>query len=210
MPPSTPPPPLLEPKDDLELKQEELEQMRLTDRDLGTKVAYQGQELHSHVAFTNQAAHLANEIGDTNGFLLPAIRSQLPEAVKNMLKSLGKKPKTWEEFRKVMTAIPLSDLREEAADIAKCDGFYVEVAALCMQASGLTLTLACAALQPRVALAPPPNQPPAPQTTLPGTPPPRYANPAPTPCTQTQNKLPLESKPTEQPEQPIPDDTSHK
>jgi len=111
--------PLLpEPEEDLESKREELEQMRLGDRDLGTKVTYQGQELYAHVAFTNQATRLANEIGDTNAFLLPSIRNQLPEAVRNTLKSMGKKPKTWEEFRKAMMTMPLSDLREEAAEIA--------------------------------------------------------------------------------------------
>ena len=47
-----------------------------------------------------------------------------------MLKSLGKKPKTWDEFRKEMITIPLSDLWEEAAEIAKRDSFYAEVAAL--------------------------------------------------------------------------------
>src|SRR6266481_8453798 len=87
-------PPLPEPEEDLEAKREELEQMRLTDNNLSTRVTYQGQELYSHVAFANQAACLANEIGNTNGFLLPSVRSQLPEAVKNTLKSMGKKLKT--------------------------------------------------------------------------------------------------------------------
>src|SRR6266481_2709680 len=123
-------PPLPEPEEDLEAKREELEQMRLTDNDLGTRVTYQGQELYSHVAFANQAARLANEIGDTNSFLLPSVRSQLPKAVKNTLKSMGKKLKTWEEFRKAMTTIPLTDLCEEAAEIAKQDGFYAEVTVL--------------------------------------------------------------------------------
>jgi len=84
-------PPLPEPEEDLESKREELEQMRLQDGDLGTKVTYQGQELYSHVAFENQATCLANEIGDINSFLLPSIRNKLPEAVKNMLKSTGKR-----------------------------------------------------------------------------------------------------------------------
>ncbi len=117
-------PPLPEPEEDLESKREELEQMRLADRDLGTKVIYQGQELYSHVAFANQVTRLANEIGDTNAFLLPSIRNQLPEAVKNTLKSMGKKPKTWEEFRKSLTKMALSDLREEVTGIAKHDNFY--------------------------------------------------------------------------------------
>jgi len=147
-------PPLPEPEDDLGSKREELEQMRLRDRDLGTKVAYKGQELYAHVTFSNQAAHLANKIGDTNSFLLPAIQSQLPEVVKNTLRSLGKKQKTWEELRKVITAIPLSDLWEEATDIANCDSFYTEVAALLTCTSGLTLMVAQMALQPCPALAP--------------------------------------------------------
>src|SRR6266481_998492 len=93
--------------------------MRLREEELGIKVAYRGQELYSHVAFANEAARLANEIGDINGFLLPTVRNQLPEAIRNTLKGLGKKPKTWEDFRKAMTAIQLSDLREEAAEITK-------------------------------------------------------------------------------------------
>ena len=117
-------PPLPEPEEDLESKREELEQMRLADRDLGMKVIYQGQELYSHITFAKQATRLANEIGDTNAFLLPSIRNQLPEAVKNTLKSMGKKPKTWEEFRKSLTKMALSDLREEVTGIAKHDNFY--------------------------------------------------------------------------------------
>ena len=46
-------PPLPEPEDDLKSKWEELEQMRLRDGDLGTKVVYQGQELYAHVTFAN-------------------------------------------------------------------------------------------------------------------------------------------------------------
>src|SRR6266481_9922682 len=52
--------PLPEPEEDPETKREELAQMRLRDEDIGAKVTYQGQELYTHVAFTNQAAHLAN------------------------------------------------------------------------------------------------------------------------------------------------------
>ena len=70
------------------MKREELEQMRLRDDDFGTKVTYQGQKLYSHVTFANQAACLASEIGDTNGFLLPLVRNQLPEAIRNMLKNI--------------------------------------------------------------------------------------------------------------------------
>lgn len=123
-------PPLPEPKGDTELKWEELEQMRLREDELGTKVTYWGQELYAHVAYTNEVAHLAKEVGNTNSFLLPSIRNQLPEAVKNTLKILGRKPKTWEEFRKAMTTILLSVLCEEAVEIAKREGFYAEVAAL--------------------------------------------------------------------------------
>ena len=68
-------PPLPEPEEDPEAKREELEQMRLRDEDIGAKVTYQGQELYSHVAFANQTTRLANEIGDTNRFLLPSVWS---------------------------------------------------------------------------------------------------------------------------------------
>ena len=102
--------PLPEPEEDMESKCEELEQMRLREDSLGTKVTYQGQELYTHIVFTNEATCLANEIGDTNGFLLPTVRNQLPEVVRNTLKSMGKKPRTWDEFRKAMTTIPLADL----------------------------------------------------------------------------------------------------
>jgi len=153
-----------------------LEQMRLRDEDIGTKVTYQGQELYSHVAFANQATHLANEIGNTNGFLLPAVQNHLPEAVKNTLKNAGKKAKTWEEFRKTMTTIPLSDLCEEATDIARCNIFYAEVAALRTCTSRLTLAIAQMALQLQPALTPTPNRLPASQTVPPSTPPPTYSN----------------------------------
>src|SRR6266481_8611057 len=68
-------PPLPEPEDDTESKREELEQMRLREEELGIKVAYRGQELYSHVAFANEAACLANEIGDINGFLADCMQS---------------------------------------------------------------------------------------------------------------------------------------
>jgi len=60
---------------------------------------YRGQELYTHVAFANEAACLTNEVGNMNRFLLPTIRNQLPEVVRNTLKSLGKKPRTWEEAK---------------------------------------------------------------------------------------------------------------
>ena len=195
--------PLPEPEEDLESKREELEQMRLTDRDLGTKVTYQGQELYSHVAFANQATRLANEIGDTNAFLLPSIRNQLPEAIKNMLKSTGKRPKTWEEFRKVMTTIPLSDLREEAAEIAKRDNFYMEVAALRARTSGLTPAMVRSTVQPRPMLTPTPNRLPVPQTILADMPPPRYPNPPLTPRIPTQNRFPPNGNPQNSPTNPF-------
>jgi len=188
-------PPLPELEEDLEAKQEELERMRLEDRDLGAKVTYQGQELYSHVTFANQAAHLANEIGDTNAFLLPSVRNHLPEAARNTLKSTGKKPKTWEEFRKAMTMMPLSDLWEEATEIAKCDSFYMEVTELCARTSGLTPTMTQMTLLPRPAPAPALPPPPAPQAALPAMLPPRYLNPVPMPCTPTQNRPPFNGNP---------------
>ena len=96
--------------EDMELKREELEQMRLRDEELGSKVTYQVQELYTHVTFANKVACLANKIGDTNGFLLPSIRKQLPEVVQNTLKSQGTRPRTWDKFRRAIMAIPLSDL----------------------------------------------------------------------------------------------------
>src|SRR6266481_2404862 len=55
--------PLLpEPKEDLESKCEELEQMQLRDGDLGIKVTYQGQELYSHVAFVLCPITLAHNL----------------------------------------------------------------------------------------------------------------------------------------------------
>ena len=50
--------------------------MRLRDEDIRAKVTYQGQELYSHVTFANQATCLANEIGNTNSFLLLSVRNQ--------------------------------------------------------------------------------------------------------------------------------------
>ena len=181
-------PPLPEPEDDPEAKREELEQMRLRDEDIRAKVTSQGQELYSHVAFMNQAACLANEIGDTNGFLLPSVRSQLPEAVRNTLKNSGRKAKTGEEFRKAMTTMPLSDLHEEAADIAKRDSFYTEVAALQTRTTGLTPNMARTVLQSHAIPTPTSNRTPTPQTVPPSTPPPRYANQTPGPRTPMQNK----------------------
>ena len=150
-------PPLPEPEEDPEAKREELEQMRLRDEDIGAKVTYQGQDLYSHVAFANQATHLASEISDTNGFLLLPVRSQLPEAIRNMLKNTGKKAKTWEEFRKAMTTMPLSDLHEAAAEIAKRESFYAKVAALRTRTTRLTPSIARTALLPCAPPAPIPN-----------------------------------------------------
>ena len=152
-----------------------------------------------HVAFANEAAHLANEKGDTNGFLLPTVRNQLPEAVKNTLKSLGKKPKTWDEFRKALAAIPLSDLHKEATEIARWDSFYAKVAALQIGASGLTPTTARATYQPRQAPMATQNWVPTPHTMLPGTPPPKYQNPPTTPQIPTQNRPPFGSHPRSSP-----------
>src|SRR6266481_3413565 len=186
-------PPLPEPEEDMESKQEALEQMRLRDDDLGTKVTYQGQELYTHVAFTNEAACMANEIGDTNGFLLQTIRNQLPEAVRKALKSLGKKPTTWDKFRKAMIAIPLMDLHEEATEITRQDSFYAEVAALQACLSRPTPAIARTTLQPRQMSALAQSRLPTPQVSLTSTPPPKYQNPPPMPWTPTQNKMPLNS-----------------
>src|SRR6266481_5079913 len=171
-------PPLPEPEEDTESKQEELEQMRLREEELGIKVAYQGQELYSHIAFTNEAAHLANEIGDINGFLLLTVCNQLPKAIRNTLKGLGKKPKTWEDFRKAMTAIQLLDLQEEAAEITKRDGFYAKIAAMRIRPTGHSPGITRAASQPRQTTAGAQNWLQTPQVTLTNAPPPRY-QPAP-------------------------------
>ena len=66
-------PPLPNIKDNADLKCEELEAMRLESRDLGTKVQYRRQDLYSHIAFAMEATRLANDIGDTLGFLLPTL-----------------------------------------------------------------------------------------------------------------------------------------
>ena len=66
-------PPLPDIEDDVDLKREELETMRLETQDLGAKVKYQGQDLHMHIAFAMEATRLASDIGDTSGFLLPAL-----------------------------------------------------------------------------------------------------------------------------------------
>ena len=106
-----------------------------------------------------------------------------------MLKNTRRKAKTWEEFRKAMTTMPLSDLHEEVADIAKHDSFYVEVVALRTCTTRLTPNMARMALQSRVMSTPTSNRTPMPQTTPPSTLPPRYANQAPGLCTPMQNKL---------------------
>ena len=104
--------------DDKELKWEELEAMKLKPQNLGTKIRYRGQELYSHMAFTIEAAWLANEVGDTAGFLLPALWNKLPEALWNILKSQGNRPRTWDDFRKAMVVVLPTDLWEEVAEIS--------------------------------------------------------------------------------------------
>jgi len=91
-------PPMPEIDDDKELKREELESMTLEPHSLGNKVKYRGQELYSHIAFALEATRLASDIGDMTGFLLPALWGRLPEALRNMLKSQGNRPRTWEDF----------------------------------------------------------------------------------------------------------------
>ena len=131
-------PPLPDIEDDVDLKCEELETMRLETQDLGAKVKYRGQDLYTHVAFAMEATRLASDIGDTSGFLLPALQNKLPEALRNVLKSQGKKLKTWDDFRKAMIAVSLLDLREEATEIAQREDIYAEVRAMRTTATGLT------------------------------------------------------------------------
>ena len=66
-------PPLPNIEDDIDLKCEELETMRLETQDLGAKVKYRGQDLYSHVTFAMEVTWLASDIGDTAGFLLPTL-----------------------------------------------------------------------------------------------------------------------------------------
>ena len=74
-------PPLPDIEDDIDLKHEELETMRLETQDLGAKVKYLGQDLYTHVAFAMEATWLASDIRDTSGFLLSALQNKLPEAL---------------------------------------------------------------------------------------------------------------------------------
>src|SRR6266481_1761382 len=95
----------------------------------------------------------------------------------------GGRLKTWEEFRKAMVAIPLSDLCEEAAGIAKWDDLYAEIATLQTHTAGLTLAPARTTFpqrQPPVTML---SRPPIPQVALPSMAPPRYQSPPTTPCT---------------------------
>ena len=102
-----------------------------------------------------------------------------------------------------MTTMPLSDLHEEAAKIAKRDSFYAEVTALHTHATGLTPSIARMALSPRTLLTPIPNWLPMPQNVPPNTPPPRYANQTPAPCTPTQNTPALNDNPHASPTNPF-------
>ena len=52
------------------------------------------------------------------GFLLPALWNKLPEVLKNILKSQGSKPWTWDDFRKAMIAVSPMDLHDEAVEIS--------------------------------------------------------------------------------------------
>ena len=72
--------------------------MTLEPHSLGNKVKYRGQELYSHIAFALDATQLASNVGDMTRFLLPALRSRLPEAMQNMLKIQGNRPRMWEDF----------------------------------------------------------------------------------------------------------------
>ena len=58
------------------------------------------------------------------------------------MKSQGKKPKTWDDFRKVMIAVSLSDLCEEVAEIAQWEDIYAEVRAMRTITTGLTPAMA--------------------------------------------------------------------
>ena len=89
-----------------------------------------------------EATQLANDIGDTLGFLLPALRDKLLEALRNVLKIQGKKPKTWDDFCKAMIAISLTDFCKEAAEIAQWEDIYAEVRAMRTITTGLTPAMA--------------------------------------------------------------------
>ena len=58
------------------------------------------------------------------------------------MKSQGKKPKTWDDFCKAMIAVSLSDLHEEAAEIAQREDIYAEVRAMRTITTGLTPAMA--------------------------------------------------------------------
>ena len=63
------------------------------------------------------------------------------------MKSQGKKPKTWDDFHKAMIAVSLSDLHEEAAEIAQQEDIYAEVRAMRTIMTGLTPAMARTNLQ---------------------------------------------------------------
>jgi hypothetical protein len=200
-------PPLPEPEDDMELKREELEQMKLEPDTLGKKILYRGQELYTHVAFAIETTHLAAEIRDTMSFLLPTVRNKLPEALWNVLKSLGKKPKTWDEFRNAVTTVSPTDLREEVAEIATRESIYAEVRSMSSACTGLTPTMARAALPSPRPL--PSNTPTFTKATIPvpitmnTTPAPKYQQMPPTPRTPTQNRPMYETTPQKSPANPF-------
>ena len=91
------------------------------------------------------------------------------------MKSQGKKPKTWDDFCKVMIAVSLSDLCEEVAEIAQREDIYAEVRAMRTIMTGLTPAVARTNLQTYRAS---PTS--VPQTLVPiRQPPPQYSAPAP-------------------------------
>src|SRR6266481_512709 len=84
--------------------------------------------------------------------------------------------------------MPLADLREEAAEIARRDSFYAEVAALRTHPSSLMPAMARTTLQSQQMPTTAQGWPPTSQVMLPNTPPPKYHNPPSTPRTPTQSK----------------------
>ena len=96
-------------------------------------------------------------------------------AVRNILKSQEKKPKTWVDFCKAMIAVSLSDFHEEVAEIAQWEDIYAEVRAMRTTATGLTPVMTRTGLQTYRASPTAGPQTPAPARQ----PPPQYSTPTP-------------------------------
>lgn len=93
-------------------KQARLMEEVLKDEDVGQRTEVDGAEELSHVHWAHKVQQLANAIPDPTGLLIPAVRSKLPNALKD---KIGNGYTTWVDFCNAVRNLSTADLLEGLA-----------------------------------------------------------------------------------------------